>query len=168
MTEESPGVPLDDEALHALLDRPFTELTPEELAALKAAFEARGYYLYSNLAVDMITPLMTVGAVYTKAFVETLAKYHADVLSDAATRFRRKGKTREVLVGPDDGSAATIIITERRHDEARLALLDLQVTADELRGKVLRWDEKAMAGVPTAPTIKRSPPPARLPWRVCS
>ena len=94
----------------------------------------------------MITPLMTVGAVYTKAFVETLAKYHADALSDAVrTRFRRKGKTREVLVGPDDGSAATIIITDVDPlDEARLALLDPHVTADELRGKVLRWDEKAM------------------------
>lgn len=146
MTEESPGVPLDDEALHALLDRPFTELTPEELAALKTAFEARHYRLYDNLAVDVIAPLMTVGAVYTKAFVETLAKHHADALSDAVrTRFRRKGKAREVLVGPDDGSAATIIITDETPDEARLALLDLDVTADELRGKVLRWDEKAMA-----------------------
>lgn len=47
----------------------------------------------------------------------------------------------------DEGSAA-IVITSDTPDEARLALLDLDVTAEELRGKVLRWDEKARAWRP--------------------
>ena len=72
-----------------------------------------------------------------------------------------------MLIGLDDGSAADVIITGDLPDEARLALLDLDVTADELRGKTLRWDDAPETGVPTAPTNDHGLPlPARSPWRV--
>ena len=61
------------------------------------------------------------------------------------THIRKNGKTREVLVGPEDGSAAVLVVTSETPDEARLALLDMNVTAEEVRGKILRWDDDAMA-----------------------
>jgi hypothetical protein len=48
-----------------------------------------------------------------------------------------------LLVGLEDGAAATFVITSRTPDEARLAILDLDVTATELRRKELRRDEAA-------------------------
>jgi chromosome segregation ATPase len=88
-------------------------------------------------------------AIYAKAFLETLAKRHADALEDLVeTRIRRKGKPDEYRIGVDADSVATIAITEDTPDEARLALLDLDVTADEVRGKLLRWDSSASAWRP--------------------
>jgi hypothetical protein len=49
----------------------------------------------------------------------------------------------EIFIGLDGGATAIIVVTEDTPDEARLALLDLDVTAPELRGKLLRWDETA-------------------------
>lgn len=88
---------------------------------------------------------MAAAAIYAKAFLETLATHHADALNDAVrTRIRKNGKTRELLIGPEDGSAAILVVTGKTPDEARLALLDLDVTSEEVRGKILRWDEDAM------------------------
>ena len=98
----------------------------------------------------MVGPLLSAVAIYSKAFLETLANRHnAEALIDAVqTRIRKNGKTRELLVGPQDGTAATLVITASTPDEARLALLDLDVTAEGLRGKLLRWDDNAMAWRP--------------------
>jgi hypothetical protein len=94
---------------------------------------------------------LAVGAIYSKAFVEALAKRHADGLADLVrTRIHRRGKSRgrEVEIGVDSDAAAKVMVTEDLPDEARLALLDLDVTADELRGKLLRWDSSASAWRP--------------------
>ena len=40
-----------------------------------------------------------------------------------------------------------MVVTDDLPDEARLALLDLDVTADDLRGKLLRWDQKRQRGI---------------------
>jgi hypothetical protein len=150
MTEESPSAaPLSDDELSALLDQPLTELTVDELMALKDAYAARGIRIYNGVPWEVVGPLLAAGAIYSKAFLETLAKHHADALMDAVrTRIRKNGKAREVLVGPDDGTAAKLVITASTPDEARLALLDLDVTAEEVRGKTLRWDKDAMAWRP--------------------
>jgi hypothetical protein len=59
-------------------------------------------------------------------------------------RFRtRKGKAG-YLVGLE-GATAIIIVTDDLPDEARLALIDLDVTAKDLRGKTFRWDNEATA-----------------------
>jgi len=139
--------------LAARLDRPLTELTVDELTALKDEFEKRGVRFHNSWRFLSLTPenlaLATAAAIYAKTFLETLAKRHADALEDLVeTRIRRKGKPDEYRIGVDDGSAATIAITEDTPDEARLALLDLDVTADAVRGKVLRWDGSASAWRP--------------------
>jgi hypothetical protein len=126
-----------------MMDRPFTELTVDELMELKAAYEARGIQVYNSLSPEQLAFLAGI-AIYSKAFIETLAKHNAEGLIEAVrTRFRKKGNAAEVLVGPDDGAAATLVITSDTPDEARLAVLDLDVTADDVRGQLLRWDAEA-------------------------
>jgi hypothetical protein len=108
--------------------------------------------VYSNKlfwASPELLALAGAAALYAKAFLETMAKRHADALEDLVeTRIRRKGKPDEYRIGVDDSSAATIAITADTPDEARLALLDLDVTADAVRGKVLHWDSSASAWRP--------------------
>jgi hypothetical protein len=100
----------------------------------------------SSVMFGQATILAAV-AIYSKAFVEALAKRHADAVSDLVRkRFRPNDATGEYWIGLD--SAATIVVNEDLPDEARLALLDLDVTADELRGKLLRWDDSASAWRP--------------------
>jgi hypothetical protein len=101
---------------------------------------------YLHLAPEMYV-LGTALIVYSKAFVEALAKRHADGLADLVRARFRKDFT-EAEVGLDDDAAATIVVTEDLPDEARLALLDLDLTADAVRGKVLRWDSSASAWQP--------------------
>lgn len=141
MTDESPGVTPDDDALRGLLDRP---LTPDELWTIVGLYgdeTAAGTFSHSLVTLEMVS-VLTGAAIYSKAFLETLAKHNADAVMEALRiRSRKNGETRETLVGPEDGSAATLIVTDETPDEARLALLDLDVTADELRGKILRWDD---------------------------
>ena len=89
---------------------------------------------------------LAAAAVYSKAFVEALARRHADGVANLVrTGVRRKGKPDETRIGVNDGSAATIAITADTPDEARLALLDLDVTADAVHGKLLRWDSSVSA-----------------------
>jgi hypothetical protein len=64
------------------------------------------------------------------------------------THVWKKGKHDETRIGVDDGSAATIAITADTPDEARLALLDLDVTDNAVCGKTLRWDSSASAWRP--------------------
>lgn len=111
--------------------------------AMKAAYMARGFRIVNSVPWDVVA-LMAGAAAYAKAFLETLRKHNADWLGDAVrTRVRKNGEKREVLVGPEDGAAATMVISEDTPDEARLAMLDLDVTAPDLRGKELHWDRAA-------------------------
>jgi hypothetical protein len=151
--EQTDAEPGTVDPLAARLDRPLAELTVDELMALKDEFEKRGVRFYNSWRLLSLTPenlaLATAAAIYAKTFLETLAKRHADALEDLVeTRVRRKGKPDEYRIGVEDGSAATIAITEDMPDEARLALLDLDVTANELRGKLLRWDSITSAWRP--------------------
>lgn len=140
MIDEPTDVTLDDEELPDL-DRSLTELTPDELIAMKDAYAARGIRIYNSVPWEVVASLSGLAAVYSKTVVETLAKHNAEWLIDAVrTRIRRNGRTREALVGPEANAAAIIVVTDDLPDEARLALLDLDVTAPELRGKDLRWD----------------------------
>lgn len=82
MNEDSPDTVLDDDALNALLDRPFTELSADELMAMKAAYAARGIRIYNSVPWEVVTSLMAAAAIYAKAFLETLAKHHADALNE--------------------------------------------------------------------------------------
>lgn len=80
-----------------------------------------------------------------------MATRHADALEDLVeARFQGNDVKAEAEIGADDGSAAKIAIGADTPDGARLALLDLDVTADELRGRLLRWDSGMSAWQPTA------------------
>lgn len=85
----------------------------------------------------------------SKAFIETLGKNPEALSETVRTRLRRKGETRELLVGPDDGAAAILVITSDTSDEARLAVLDLDVTAKDVRGHYLRWDAESQTWRPS-------------------
>jgi hypothetical protein len=136
--------------LPAGLDRPLTELTVDELMALKAEYEARGIRIYNSASPEKVILLGSMG-VYLTTFLQTLAKNNADGLSEfVRTRFRKNGKATELLVGPDDGGAATLVITSDTPDEARLAVLDLDVTAEDVRGQLLRWDSETETWRPDA------------------
>lgn len=97
---------------------------------------------YGTISVSVEAALLVAISVYSKAFLEAMAKRHADGFADLArTLFRRrKDRSPEARIGLDDDAAAAVIVTSDLPDEARLALLDLDVTAPELRGKELRWD----------------------------
>jgi hypothetical protein len=94
-------------------------------------------------------------AIFGKAFLETLGQRAGDGVANipkqvhdlVSARKRRKGES-EVYLGTGSDEAATIAVTADTPDEARLALLDLDVTADELRGKLLRWDSDSSAWRP--------------------
>lgn len=128
------------------------------LRALKEQLELIGAALDRGIAdsatIEQWQMLIAfVAGNFSAAFVQTLGQRAADgavkrVGDLVQTHVRRKGKPDETRIGVDDGSAATIGITEDTPDEARLALLDLDVTADELRGKLLHWDSSASAWRP--------------------
>ena len=162
MTDESANAePGAVDPLAARLDRPLTELTFDELMALKAEFEARGIRVYNSASPELLALLAGAVVIYSKAFLETLAKHNAEGLIEAVrTRLRKNGKATELLVGPGDDSAATLVITSDTPDEARLAVLDLDVTAEDVRGQLLRWDAEAETWRPT-----RSPPVSESPGR---
>jgi hypothetical protein len=131
------------------LDRPLTELTVDELMALKDAYAARGIRIYNSVPWEIIAPLLTAVPIYSKAFLETLARHNAEWLINAVhDRIRKNGRVTELVVGPENGAAATLVITGSTPDEALLAVLDLDVTAEELRGKELRWDPSTEAWRP--------------------
>jgi len=116
-------------------------MTVDELMALKADLDARGIGIYNSASPEQLL-LAAMAFSYSKAFLETLAKNNADGLTEAVrTRFRKNGKARELLVGAED-AAATLVITSDTPDEARLAVLDLDVTAEDVRGQYLRWDSE--------------------------
>lgn len=143
----------------ALLDRPLTELTVGELMALKAEFAARGIAIYNSVSPEMVF-LIGLGIIYSKAFMETLGKNHAEAPSEAVrTQLRKKGETRELLVGPDDAAAATLVITSDTPDEARLAVLDLASNA-RLPGRVHDLRSHRTAPAPATlrqPAYRRGP-----------
>ena len=117
------------------------ELTLNELTDILAAHRNTGPWANPEVAA-----LCMALIVYSKAFVEALARRHADELTDLLrTRIRRNG---DAEIGLDGDAAATVVVTGDLPDEARLALLDLDVTADAVRGKVLRWDDSVSAWRP--------------------
>ena len=125
------------------------EIVPPEAvepdAALQSDPEERWALRLSHLMLDLL-PVAGAVSIYAKAFLETLAKHHADAVADRLRTWFRKDD--ETVIGLDDGSAAKIVVTADIPDEARIALLDLDVTADDLRGKLLHWDRDASAWRP--------------------
>ncbi len=149
MNEDSPDTVLDDDALNALLERPFTELSVDELMAMKAAYAARGIRIYNSLPPEVWVPLGAASLYahfYLKSFMETLGQRHAEAVTDPA-RIGKKVKKTEAKVDLPGGEPM-VFLAEGMSEEAWLALVDLDETADDLRGKMLRWDSSAAAWRP--------------------
>ena len=102
---------------------------------------------------EMVAAGMAV-AVFSKAFLETLGRRAGDGVADlpkrvgdlVRRRIRKNGKSVETHIGTGDDRVAVIVVTDDLPDEARLALLDLDVTAPELRGKLLGWTRQRRRG----------------------
>jgi hypothetical protein len=109
---------------------------------------------YAIVPVDPESLAIAIAtAVYTRAFLEALGKRSGDGVADLTKRISirvkaRKGKRDELHVGMEGTEVATIVVTKVLPDEAWLALLDLDVTAKEVKGKTLRWDVTAGAWLP--------------------
>jgi len=153
--EQTDAEPGTVDPLAAGLDRPLTELTVDELMALKDEFEKRGVRVYNRATPEQIALAFALGN-FSSAFIQALGQRAADGAANlpkrvsdlVRKRVRQKGTPDEYRIGVGDGSTAWIAITADTPDEARLALLDLDPTADELRGKDLRWDDSALAWRP--------------------
>jgi hypothetical protein len=144
MNEDPLDTVLDDDALNALLERPFTELSVDDLMAVKAAHAARAIRIVNSVPWEVVAPLLAGAAMYSKAFLETLAKHNAEALIDAVhSRVRKNGKTTAFLVHADGDAVAKFVVIGDLPDAARSALLDPDVIVEALRGKLLRWDGDA-------------------------
>jgi hypothetical protein len=127
----------------------------ETVELRRARVEADEVLTGAANAYEIAVAAYAVG-IFSKAFLETLGKRAADGAADLPRRagelvrrsVRRKDETVEVHIGTGDDRAAVIVVTEDLPDEARLALLDLDVTADEVRGNVLHWNTALSAWLP--------------------
>jgi hypothetical protein len=143
-----------DEPAHAgrVLDPYRPNFTADERSVFKEGFqsdptEAAYMWAWMELAVAF------VAGQFCAAFFQALGQRAADSavkLPKRATsllrkRIRRQGKPDVYHIGLKGDVSATVVVTWDLSDEARLALIDLDVTAQELRGKLLRWDDKAVA-----------------------
>jgi hypothetical protein len=121
---------------------------------LQEVEQAHSFFTPESLAIAAAT------AIYAKAVLEALGKRSGEGVADLTKRVSdlirvrrkaRKGKPDEYIIGINEGQATqttTIVVSHDTPDEARLALLDLDVTAEEVRGKTLRWNATAGAWVP--------------------
>jgi hypothetical protein len=145
MNEDSPDTVLDDDELNALLERPFTELSVDELMAMKAAYAARGIRIDNSATIEQLVLAFLAGNVGVP-FVQTLSQRAANSVADLSKQVtdavrkhvNRKGRP---------GDTPLIELPDNPTDEAWLALFEM-VEANELRGKVLRWDSSASAWRP--------------------
>lgn len=143
------------------LDRPFPEFSPD----MPAPMEPEDWPAPCASPIDPETMMLAfVAGNFSSAFIQALGQQAAHSFANLSKtkikkltawlqpkRVRRKGQPDEYHIGLKDGATATIVVTEDTPDEARLALLDLDVTAPELRGKELRWDEATGAWRPSGP-----------------
>ena len=143
MNEDSPDTVLDDDALNALLERPFTELSVDELMAMKAAYAARGIRIDNSASLEQVVLAFLAGNV-GPPFLQALSQRAANSVVDRSKQVtdavrkhvKRKGRP---------GDTPLIALPDNMTDEAWLALFEM-VEADELRGKkVVRWDSSASA-----------------------
>lgn len=89
--------------------------------------------------------------IFGKAYLEALGRSAGEGTANlpkkakdlVRNRIRKKGAPDEILIGLENGEAAVVVFTQDLPDEAKIALLDLDVAAPDLRGKLLRWDGEA-------------------------
>jgi hypothetical protein len=106
-------------------------------------------------ATPEMIALATATAIFSKAFLETLGNRAGEGAASLPRRVRDLVRTRhhgkdgrEEVYVEAGFKWATVVVTQDLPDEALVALIDLDVTAEALRGKLLRWDVTAGAWCP--------------------
>jgi hypothetical protein len=149
MTDESPAGTLDDDALNALLERPLTELSGDELMAVKATLAARGIRVYNSASTETVILAFLAGNVGVP-FLQTISQRAANRVADGVASMSKQvtdAVRKHVRRNGGSDDTPRIELPTVMTDEAWLALFEM-VNAGGLRGRVLRWDEKAMAWRP--------------------
>ena len=145
MNEDSPDTVLDDDALNALLERPFTGLSVDELMAMKAAYAARGIRIDNSASLEQVVLIFLAGNLgppFLQALSQRAANSVVDQSKQVTDSVRKHGKRKG-----RPGDTPLIALPDPMTDEAWLALFEM-VKSSELRGKVLRWDSSASAWRP--------------------
>jgi hypothetical protein len=137
MTSESPVGPLDDDALSALLDRPFTELSVDELMAMKAAYAARGVRVVNSASAEQMILAFLAGNLGTP-FLQALSQRAANNVADWSKHVTDAVRKHARRKGQSDDTP-WVALPDKVTDDALLALFEL-AQADKLHGKVAWWD----------------------------
>jgi hypothetical protein len=126
-------------------------------------------HLWYNHFDPEVIALAAAAAIFSKAFMETLGHRAGDgaanlpkQVRDLARSFHRNRGAGEIRIRVEGQATAIVVVTADLPDGARLALLDLDVTTEELRGKPLRWNTLKAAWLPddTSPVeLNNSRPP---------
>jgi hypothetical protein len=72
---------MTDDDLQLLLDKKLTDMTTDELMAVKQALADRGVSLRNSLPPEAWAAMVAAG-IYGKAFLETLGQRHANAVAD--------------------------------------------------------------------------------------
>jgi hypothetical protein len=101
--------------------------------------------------IEMAGLMGTLGP-FTTAFCTELGKRFGGTVADWTSRVRLhrasdQSDKAEIVVRADD-TFTVIELEEGVSDEARLALLDLDIQAEDIRGHRLKWDTALNAWVP--------------------
>lgn len=86
---------------------------------------------------------------FADAYVSGIADRLAESTLKAAERIRlRRSPANDCVTIKVPGGTTSIVLPEPLTDEAREAFIDLDPAAEEIRGKILFWDQYALAWVP--------------------
>jgi hypothetical protein len=110
--------------------------------------------VYNKLVVDagLLLSLFASGA-FLRAYCEELGKRYAGSTADWTSRVlvrrKRNAPDKTELTVPIDGSEVVIVLdADSLTDEAWLALLDVDLRSEDVRGRALSWDAKAQVWLP--------------------
>ncbi|MEV6319713.1 hypothetical protein AB0M45_00755 [Nocardia sp. NPDC051787] len=101
----------------------------------------------------VFTAVAPMAALYGKALLEALGERSATGLTALPGKlrqrwFRRGVRSVEAVLDLEDRPSAAILVTDDLPDEARLALLDLDLAEPSLQGEVLTWEVESRQWVP--------------------
>jgi hypothetical protein len=85
---------------------------------------------------------------FAGAYVSGIADRLAESTLEAAKRIRlRRSPATDCVTIKVPGNITTIVLPEPLTDEAREAFIDLDPAADEIRGKILYWEQDPLAWI---------------------
>jgi hypothetical protein len=122
--------------------------TPPDVQHISKAEHPTGYYNISiQVAVEITSgfvALKVLGSM-AEAFASRLGERFADTVAEAVKRVWLFRRNHEALAIDTTNGMTTIELPDVLTDDARLALIELDVMADEIRGKTLYWDADTKA-----------------------